>query len=150
MNRVFLLVAVLMTTLSCEATQPAKPETDEQKLFYALGMAISQNLSRYELTADELDMVQAGLADGVNGADSQVDMETYGPQLAELARARAQAAADSERMKSAEFVAAQAKTEGAVSHESGLLYFELQPGDGESPAATDTVTVHYHGTLRDG
>lgn len=33
---------------------------------------------------------------------------------------------------------------------SGLQYEIIVPGDGERPAATDTVTVHYHGTLIDG
>ena len=33
---------------------------------------------------------------------------------------------------------------------AAALYFEIKPGTGESPKATDTVKVHYHGTLRDG
>jgi FKBP-type peptidyl-prolyl cis-trans isomerase len=31
-----------------------------------------------------------------------------------------------------------------------MIYIELKEGAGESPVATDTVRVHYHGTLRDG
>jgi FKBP-type peptidyl-prolyl cis-trans isomerase FklB len=33
---------------------------------------------------------------------------------------------------------------------SGLQYEILVEGEGDMPAATDTVTVHYHGTLIDG
>ena len=33
---------------------------------------------------------------------------------------------------------------------SGLIYRSLQEGKGESPRATDTVTVHYRGTFPDG
>jgi FKBP-type peptidyl-prolyl cis-trans isomerase FkpA/FKBP-type peptidyl-prolyl cis-trans isomerase FklB len=40
--------------------------------------------------------------------------------------------------------------EGAVRTDSGLIMQEIQPGSGDSPAATDRVSVHYHGTLRDG
>lgn len=152
-----LTALVLSATLVACGTNPggaapakSMPETDEDRMFYALGLAISQNLARYELTDAELAMVQAGLSDGVQGNDPLVDMDEYGPRLADLARARAQAAADSERMDSAEFLVAQAKLPGAVSHESGLLYFEVSAGEGPSPAATDTVEVHYHGTLRDG
>jgi FKBP-type peptidyl-prolyl cis-trans isomerase FkpA len=43
-----------------------------------------------------------------------------------------------------------AKEPGAVRTASGLIYTELKPGAGASPKATDTVTVHYRGTLVDG
>jgi FKBP-type peptidyl-prolyl cis-trans isomerase FkpA len=39
---------------------------------------------------------------------------------------------------------------GAVRTVSGLVYRELTPGTGPSPKATDTVKVHYRGTLLDG
>ena len=39
---------------------------------------------------------------------------------------------------------------GAVKTSSGLIYRELRAGSGASPAATDTVKVHYRGTLIDG
>jgi FKBP-type peptidyl-prolyl cis-trans isomerase FkpA len=39
---------------------------------------------------------------------------------------------------------------GAVRTDSGLVYRELRAGSGESPKASDTVTVHYRGTLVDG
>jgi FKBP-type peptidyl-prolyl cis-trans isomerase FkpA len=39
---------------------------------------------------------------------------------------------------------------GAVRTASGLVYRELRAGSGESPKASDTVTVHYRGTLVDG
>ena len=34
--------------------------------------------------------------------------------------------------------------------ESGLKYQVIEAGEGDSPAATDTVTVHYAGWLTDG
>ena len=39
---------------------------------------------------------------------------------------------------------------GAQKTSSGLVYRELKPGTGASPKATDTVRVHYRGTLIDG
>jgi FKBP-type peptidyl-prolyl cis-trans isomerase FkpA len=39
---------------------------------------------------------------------------------------------------------------GAQKTASGLIYRELKPGTGASPKATDTVKVHYRGTLPDG
>ena len=45
---------------------------------------------------------------------------------------------------------AAAKEEGALVAPSGLVYRSLQEGKGDSPKATDKVTVHYKGTFPDG
>ena len=43
-----------------------------------------------------------------------------------------------------------AAEQGAVAKPSGLIISPITAGTGASPVATDHVTVHYHGTLRDG
>jgi FKBP-type peptidyl-prolyl cis-trans isomerase FkpA len=43
-----------------------------------------------------------------------------------------------------------ASAPGAIKTDSGLIYRELRPGTGTSPSATDTVKVHYRGTLVNG
>jgi FKBP-type peptidyl-prolyl cis-trans isomerase FkpA len=43
-----------------------------------------------------------------------------------------------------------AAAKGAVVTDSGLVYQVLTEGKGDSPAATDTVRVHYKGTFTDG
>jgi FKBP-type peptidyl-prolyl cis-trans isomerase FkpA len=45
---------------------------------------------------------------------------------------------------------ASAKEPGAVVSPSGLIYRSLKDGTGAAPKATDTVKVHYRGTLPDG
>jgi FKBP-type peptidyl-prolyl cis-trans isomerase FkpA len=46
--------------------------------------------------------------------------------------------------------ASAAKEKGAVVTASGLVYLSLKEGSGPSPSATQTVKVHYRGTLPDG
>jgi FKBP-type peptidyl-prolyl cis-trans isomerase len=55
-----------------------------------------------------------------------------------------------EEVESAEFLAAAAAVAGAEMTESGLIYTESKRGEGATPADTDSVKVHYHGTLKDG
>ncbi|HKL48502.1 MAG TPA: FKBP-type peptidyl-prolyl cis-trans isomerase, partial [Desulfuromonadales bacterium] len=43
-----------------------------------------------------------------------------------------------------------AEKEGVETTESGLQYKILTPGTGETPSKSDTVKVHYRGTLIDG
>ena len=47
-------------------------------------------------------------------------------------------------------VAEQANLPGAQRSDSGVVVIPMTEGTGESPTATSTVRVHYHGTLRDG
>ena len=48
------------------------------------------------------------------------------------------------------FLDLKAQEPGAVRTKSGLIIRTITPGTGPSPQATDTVKVHYHGTLTDG
>ena len=48
------------------------------------------------------------------------------------------------------FLAENAKREGVKTTESGLQYEVLEATIGQKPKATDTVRVHYEGTLIDG
>ena len=56
----------------------AEPQTDEQKALYALGVAMSQNLSSFSLSDAELEFVKAGLADGAKGkTPAQADVAKF-------------------------------------------------------------------------
>lgn len=48
------------------------------------------------------------------------------------------------------FLASNATREGVKTTQSGLQYEVITEGQGKKPGATDSVTVHYHGTLIDG
>ena len=47
-------------------------------------------------------------------------------------------------------IACAAPAQGPVTTKSGLVYQSIKEGSGASPAATDTVKVHYRGTSQDG
>jgi len=52
--------------------------------------------------------------------------------------------------KGQQFLQENAKKDGVKTTASGLQYEVLTEGTGKSPKATDTVLVHYKGTLLDG
>lgn len=59
-------------------------------------------------------------------------------------------AAQTAAEKGEQYLAENAKKEGVKVTPSGLQYKVLTEGTGKSPKATDTVLVHYRGTLIDG
>jgi FKBP-type peptidyl-prolyl cis-trans isomerase FkpA/FKBP-type peptidyl-prolyl cis-trans isomerase FklB len=146
-----LLFAALLLAAATSA-RAAAPElkTDDQKTLYALGLAMSQSLSSFKLTDAELDLVKAGLSDGVLNRQKKVDLETFGPKIQELAKARTTAAAEDEKKSSQAFLEKAAAAKGVVKTASGLVYSEITPGTGDQPKATDKVKVHYEGKLIDG
>jgi FKBP-type peptidyl-prolyl cis-trans isomerase len=125
-------------------------DTDEAKTIYALGLMLSDSLKAYNLTPEELELLEAGLMDGATGKEPKVNAQEYREKLQQLAQSRAAAIADKEKAAAASFLEQAAKEKGATKTESGLIYVEVTPGTGESPKETDRVKVHYHGTLRDG
>src|SRR5437762_2490331 len=134
------------------AAGAAGPElkTDEQKTLYALGLVIARNLTGFYLTKADLEVVEAGLTDGILKAKPKADLETWGPKIQALATARASTAAVAEKKGSQAFLDKIAAEQGAVKTASGLIMSTLKPGDGATPAASDKVKVHYEGKLSDG
>lgn len=125
-------------------------ETEEQKLLYMLGLAAGERLVQAGLTEEEFPYVMAGVRDRAFQRQSAIDETQYGPRLAAYAQQRFLQTSAKEPELSAQFVAEQAAQPGAVVTDSGMVYFELTPGSGESPGPDATVVVHYLGTLRSG
>ena len=145
-----LLMLLLLIEWSGATAGAADPTNDDQKTMYALGVIISQSLAPFALSESELEFVRAGMTDGVLKKTSKVDLPTYGPKVNQLQQTRAAAQAEKEKKAGTAYVEKAAKEAGAKKTESGAIVTTLKEGKGEQPKATDTVKVHYHGTLLDG
>jgi FKBP-type peptidyl-prolyl cis-trans isomerase FkpA/FKBP-type peptidyl-prolyl cis-trans isomerase FklB len=146
------VVATLLgiaVSAACAASS-SDPSTDEQKTLYALGLAVSQSVSPFNLTESELEFVKAGMTDGVLKRPKKVEMQAFIPKIQQLQQARAASVADAEKRAGAVFLAKAAQDPGVTKTPSGVLMTTIKAGSGASPKATDTVKVHYHGTLIDG
>jgi FKBP-type peptidyl-prolyl cis-trans isomerase FkpA len=126
------------------------PANDDQKTLYALGLAISQSLGTFSLSESELEMVKHGMTDGVLKRTPKADIQTFGPKIQQLQQSRVASLAESEKKAGAAFLTKAASEKGATKTESGIVITSLKPGTGAAPKPTDTVKVHYHGTLTDG
>ena len=152
MKNVLIGLLALLTAACSETavTAAVEPETDEQKTLYAIGIALSQQLQVFALTEEELKYISAGIADGVMQRPSKVEMQEYGPKIKPLADARSARVAERQAEAGKEIVAKAAAEPGAMTTDSGAVVIPITEGTGAMPKATDTVKVHYHGTLTDG
>ncbi len=142
-------LAILLGGAPALAQAPAL-KTDDDKTLYALGLLVSRSLANFNLSEAELATVLAGIGDGVRKVPEKVDLQTYGPKVQALHAARVGASAETEKKAGETYLAKAATEQGATRSPSGLVIQTIKPGTGASPKATDTVKVHYHGTLTDG
>lgn len=146
---ILVLLAAAFAAVPCARAQELK--TEDEKTLYSIGLSISQNLIPFTLTESELEIVKAGVTDGVLGRTKKVEPDaTTSGKIQKLLEARTLAAAEAEKKASQEFLQKAAKAKGAKKTDSGLIYTEVKKGSGEHPKPTDAVKAHYTGTLIDG
>jgi FKBP-type peptidyl-prolyl cis-trans isomerase len=153
-TRLLALALLLSGAGSLRAAEPSTAMDDTARMNYALGYQIGKDLAGTELRADTL---VKGLEDGRSGAQPQLspaDMEAALKSLETHVREkRAQVQAEAAKKAAAAgaaYLAENATRPGVQTTASGLQYKVLTEGKGRKPLATDTVTVHYRGTLVDG
>lgn len=148
----------LLALLACDGQAvkndtPAKVETEEEKVLYALGLAIAQNSLepfRGQFSDAEIAVVMQGFADAVKGGEPLVSLQEFGPKINPMLQERMQKVQAQAAAEGTAFREKAAQEEGAVQTASGLIFKELTAGTGAAPKATDRVKVHYHGSLIDG
>jgi FKBP-type peptidyl-prolyl cis-trans isomerase FkpA len=152
-----LVVVAALLAAGC-AQKPAEAQaealTEDQKTIYAFGSAVGQQIGaqtrQIRLTPEEIEVFTRGFNDALLEKKPIVEFAEYQEKFQTFAEARLAAGAAESKAKGEEFLAAAAKEEGAVRTDSGLVFRTITAGTGPSPAAADTVKVHYHGTLPDG
>ena len=120
------------------------------KVSYAIGLSMGQNLMGSGVTSLEYADLAAGIKDVLEKNQPQISyqeaQQVLGKFFSELeAKIAGEAKAAGEA-----FLAENAKREGVKVTESGLQYEVLEATIGQKPKATDKVRVHYEGTLIDG
>lgn len=133
---------------------PMPTGAELNKTLYVLGTLIARPVTAAGLSDAEVAEVMKGFKDAATGKPSTVNQDEYGPKVDAFMRARIEEhtkkVAEKEKGKAKDFLAKAEKEKGAQKQPSGLVYFETKAGTGAQPAPTDTVKVHYKGTLTTG
>lgn len=135
--------------------------SDDDRMLYAVGVVLGTQLTEFDFTDAEIQFVAAGFRDAALEDPFQIDMDVFGARINSFveqrmtagraaAMAEQTAALAAEKTAASEFADQIAAQPGAERSVSGLVFVPITEGTGETPDARDTVTVHYHGTLRDG
>ena len=132
------------------ATSSNMRASDPETLLYALGVLLSRDLEGYQLSPTELNLVQAGLADGVNHHAKEVDLTAAGTQLQAMRRERVAMLVKHQQEAGVAFIDKVAAVSGAKRTASGLVIITLHAGAGARPGHADQVEVNYEGRLIDG
>lgn len=149
MRKLIVCVCVFVLLLAVPAWA-AQPQTEDQKTLYALGVHMTRQLAIFNLSAEEYEFVKEGIADAAAGKKLIAEPEAYAQNINVLAQTRMQAGAQKQKELSKSYLDNAAREKGAQKTASGLIYKEIKAGTGAQPKASDTVRVHYTGTLVDG
>ena len=120
------------------------------KISYAIGLSMGQNLMGSGVTSLEYADLAAGIKDVLEKNQPQISYQEAQQVLGKFFSELEQKIAGEAKAAGEAFLAENAKREGVKVTKSGLQYEVLEATIGQKPKATDKVRVHYEGTLIDG
>lgn len=147
--------ALMLVALS-GAAQDSGLATDKDKYSYTAGFQIGTQMQQrfaQEGMGVNADAFAKGILDALNSAEAELSVEEMEAVVEKYRQTQVEAqtkvASDNQQASEA-FLAANKEQEGIIVTDSGLQYKVLTEGSGDQPSPTDTVVVHYRGTLADG
>lgn len=155
----FPVVLVLcLGILACQSNTQDRVELKSPKdsLSYSIGMNVGQNLKMQGFDVNTA-IVARGMNDILDSIptlitedQAQAILMSSQQQMMEKQQEVVKMQAEKSKTEGEIFLTENKKKEGVVTLPSGLQYRIITKGTGKKPSATDTVTVHYRGTLIDG
>lgn len=160
MNALSRFSTALVATAALVVTMPVFAqkalETEKDKFSYTVGMDLAKMLESIKDDVDAkvvVDAFQTALAGGklqLSDEEAATIRKAF-QQRVQLKQAEmSQAVANKNRVEGEAFLKDNRSKAGVKVTASGLQYTVLRAGNGPKPAPTDTVRVHYLGTLLNG
>ena len=127
------------------------------RVSYAIGMMFGEQLKAGQATNLNYRLLMQGLKDSqgegatlLTQGEMRNTLNLYGQELRAQAEKRRQEAAEKNQKAGDAFLAKNKEKKGVVTLPDGLQYKIITDGKGETPGASDIVTVRYEGRLLDG
>ncbi len=155
-NVLGLVFAIAVLAACNQQTDRTSLETTNEKISYAIGLDIGNNLRSLGTDID-IDILVQAIRDTLERDKSLMTqaemikaMQEFSNQLQAKDSGHTAEDAEKNRIEGEAFLSTNQKKPGVTTTASGLQYKIIKEGGGPKPAATDEVTVHYRGTLIDG
>jgi FKBP-type peptidyl-prolyl cis-trans isomerase FklB len=151
-TRLPLLPLAMLGVLGDAAAVGTALESDAEKYSYAIGINFAQSLMRQGVPLDA-DAIYLAIRDALEGSEPRLSADAMSAALrseAQRAGERKRAMAGENLQRGKAYMEQNKAKAGVTTLSNGIQYEVLRKGDGVQPTASDTVTVHYTGTLVDG
>jgi FKBP-type peptidyl-prolyl cis-trans isomerase len=153
---VIILFGVLFLAHPVQAQDQEVLKSKKDKMSYSMGVDIGRTLKSQDLDVDP-EILAKGLKDALterkllmNDQEMTDTLTTFKEEFLAKKREETKKMGEQNKKEGEAFLSANKKKAGVVTLPSGLQYQVIKPGTGKKPKATDTVTVHYRGTLVNG
>jgi len=125
-------------------------ETMDEMVSYQMGFQMGESISWMDQGGIDLDIIIAGIRDGVAGRVSRLPQYEHQSVMTEIyersaaaATAQHEALAERNLEETEEFLKDNAKREGVIETESGLQYEMLEDYEGPTPGLGARVLLHF-------
>jgi len=152
------IVLLCVGLFACQSSTQNKVELKSSKdsVSYSIGINIGNNLKSQMVDVDPV-VVSQGIKDILDSSKTLLTTEQvqeiimgFQKQLMAKQQETMKTSGEKNQKDGEAFLAANKNKEGVISLPNGMQYKVITMGTGKKPKATDTVTVHYQGTLIDG
>ncbi|MEK6750056.1 MAG: FKBP-type peptidyl-prolyl cis-trans isomerase [Pseudomonadota bacterium] len=146
------MVLMLLSGVATTTAQAADVKIDKQKFSYTVGVQVGQSLAREKDNIDVSVLMQA-IQDVMKDSKLKLtpeEMQTVMNKFRDDQRKKMESMASANKKAGEEYLVKNKQNKDVTTTASGLQYKVLKKGAGKQPKETDTVSVHYKGTLTNG
>jgi FKBP-type peptidyl-prolyl cis-trans isomerase FklB len=156
MNKKIFALAIcfsMAALLSCEGQKgktSVSLKTLSDSVSYSIGVSIGSNMKKDGLDSLNLEIMKKAIESAINGDSLLVDAQQSQSVIQNYLTLKQKQKGDVNINAGKKFMDDNKKKEGVKELPNGMQYIVIKEGTGPKPTPTDTVSVHYHGTLIDG